>query len=778
MDRKAILSSIFALILFLGLFSPLSFASEIEEPSASDYSSLTEDLTPPPPPTEETYPFEKETKETTPKSTDYWDYFNKEKEKEKSGIMGNQYFSDFRAGIPDWKVGPSSLLLLEGLSGISDHAGEDTKKDNVDALMAALKVRAEEDHVDYLSSLKNGGQVYIFTYDNGKGPAFSLDNNKSNSVNFWLSTLRPKVSSNKFLQISKYIQDQIKRNPHFQPVFMTDKILAEHFNTGEEFFEEIKFPDVLPSFSGQKKEDACLGVYYPPEKGEDAGEHMIQIEGVYATMLEITPVVPQGFSSLSASEKAEWKRTHQAEFSKPRLTTLGKVVEKAKASGILTAIKESGPEQSKSLMEQLKNTADVAINSSDGDEGFLELSPENQKGLARGGVFTVTRLVKRIRITYDGDKVVTRTFACQPVFSHYIVDSEVLEACKDREPPQTLANRCFHKKYRPVYRAEKSEPNINTEDKRVEDEFMSKDPYAYKLTVSASQNWEPESSYQIISVRCNKAETKSRIEYAEGQVLQDGEFITVGVSQIVKGEFANFFNDIPVSFIYSNKDCKEHMTCTTNPRQALKDSDGDSNIQDLHATDGAYGASLSGINSNKFQLKKDKKARVLRLDVPVPASIGNFDELVLPVRVAATGIARRPLDSSQGDGFAFLDGDKEPIFKSSLISEILLDGEANRFYVGHTGGGEVAENYKFEFKYYTFPEIIAKIPLKFTGDGIIETKNVSESILMSCPVVFSEKTNRGIFIENTVKEELPPATGFKNDAEREQLTITYSDVLK
>lgn len=696
--------------------------------------------------------------------------------KSKSKFVGEDYMDFFAAGVPDWKVGPSSLLLLSGLGAIADGARDKTSEYTTDKMMDMLKNKAKEDGIDYLSSLTNGGMAYVFTWDNGDGPEFSLDNTARTSDNFWLDTLRPKVDDRKFLQIKQYIKEQVEKNPNFAPVFITDKILADYFHTGEMFEDDmLKIPEVVDPYYGQGPNDACLGVYYPPSDWQQKGDKMLEISGVYATMMIVSPVVPDGFDTLSQSQQEEWLRTHHPQSGEPRLTDLGLAIQKSSKEGTFRAIQESGPEQGRKLFTSLSNAISQKLIGEDYLDGMIELTPENRKGFARGGAFTVTRLVKRVSITYDSSKRTRENYGCQEQFSHYI-EFKRLETCRDNEKPDTLANKCYHTKYRPVYVPKKvvtfkdDEPNPPS----VVDPNNVASPYADNLKITVSDDWVPDQSFQVIAVRCNSTALKNRLKDVGGEILQDERLVTVGKSQVVENDYAKFFNDLPMSFYYSGEECKKSMTCSTHPRQALKNSDAKQNQQSKNMIKEDYGAQLNYRSSNRFNLKKNGQEWEVRVDIPTIAPKGQFPELLLPDTVFSTVVVKRP-DNYMSDGFLFQNKHRENLFETS--NQAVLEGEVNRFYVRNEGTSDEAETHKFMLRYDYIPIIVAQIPIKMTGTDIIETAAQEETIFMSCPVVFSETDNRGILIHNEPKQEIPKATGFVDSATRQHLTITYTEEL-
>lgn len=182
----------------------------------------------------------------------------------------------------------------------------------------------------------------------------------------------------------------------------------------------------------------------------------------YSYRLVATPVKPKGYDSLTDEQKQAWLKTHQTQSTAPSLTAAGQYLTSFDKNTIQGAY--NSEEKWEDLMAKFND-----LNNKNTTSGQIKFSADNQKGIAKGAVYTVTTYVKKVRLQAS-------------VTDHTQVDT-VCEKTSD-----------FHSKW--------------VEHTKVLKELYS-DLNTNDVDVMADTGYYPKTSFQILSVLCNKKGAKT-----------------------------------------------------------------------------------------------------------------------------------------------------------------------------------------------------------------------------------------------------------------------------
>lgn len=182
----------------------------------------------------------------------------------------------------------------------------------------------------------------------------------------------------------------------------------------------------------------------------------------YSYRVVATPVKPKGYDSLTDVQKQAWLETHQTQSTAPSLTAAGQYLTSFDKNTIQGAY--DSKEKWDDLMKKFND-----LNNQNTTSGQIQFTANNQKGIANGAVYTVTTYVKKVRLQAS-------------VTDHTQVDT-VCEKTSD-----------FHSKW--------------VEHTKVLKELYS-DLNTNDVDVMADTGYYPKTSFQILSVLCNKEGAKT-----------------------------------------------------------------------------------------------------------------------------------------------------------------------------------------------------------------------------------------------------------------------------
>lgn len=182
----------------------------------------------------------------------------------------------------------------------------------------------------------------------------------------------------------------------------------------------------------------------------------------YSYRVVATPVKPKGYDSLTDKQKQAWLETHQTQSTAPSLTAAGQYLTSFDKNTIQGAY--DSKEKWDDLMKKFND-----LNNQNTTSGQIQFSENNKKGIANGAVYTVTTYVKKVRLQAS-------------VTDHTQVDT-VCEKTSD-----------FHSKW--------------VEHTKVLKELYS-DLNTNDVDVMADTGYYPKTSFQILSVLCNKKGAKT-----------------------------------------------------------------------------------------------------------------------------------------------------------------------------------------------------------------------------------------------------------------------------
>lgn len=182
----------------------------------------------------------------------------------------------------------------------------------------------------------------------------------------------------------------------------------------------------------------------------------------YSYRVVATPVKPKGYDSLTDEQKQAWLEKHQTQSTAPSLTAAGQYLTSFDKNTIQGAY--DSKEKWDDLMKKFND-----LNNKNTTSGQIQFTEKNKEGIANGAVYTVTTYVKKVRLQAS-------------VTDHTQVDT-VCEKTSD-----------FHSKW--------------VEHTKVLKELYS-DLNTNDVDVMADTGYYPKTSFQILSVLCNKEGAKT-----------------------------------------------------------------------------------------------------------------------------------------------------------------------------------------------------------------------------------------------------------------------------
>lgn len=360
----------------------------------------------------------------------------------------------------------------------------------------------------------------------------------------------------------------------------------------------------------------------------------------------------KGYIKSAQEQMAEWNSTHHEETLPkgwPVKTEYFKQLEKFDSQNLSNQIKRAGTiEVSKTKVDDAANKINKAlekdekhIKALDKSEDIIKLSESNQKGLARGGAFTVTKQIKEERTTL-----------------------------------QTQEERKFW-----IYCTESKDSNDNVYhhwNKRVTKKRIVKesDDFFYNHKSLTGGGYVPFQSYQIVNTLCSKKDLETIGKQAEAdygkdvklEKVQDTEYgllmkttptedWTETTLLTPKNMHARLFYDgkcydksrldpkdpSEVTEDPNNKETGK-LVCSSNPSKVSNTKDGANNKQDKNKPQTGKDKDLFGAqfkdeesdelkekNSGQFQFFRDNQLREIRTDVwSVAGKNGNKDIQLKP----------------------------------------------------------------------------------------------------------------------------------------------------
>lgn len=503
------------------------------------------------------------------------------------------------------------------------------------------------------------------------------------------------------------------------------------------------------------------GPKYKKTHTENAGSQ--KIEGVQAVFVRLTPVKPVGFSSLSAEQQAYWNKTHQPQMVGPELTPFGAYLQNN--SSLLASLKPVGNTGGlganstyRQRWESFASGAQAAINQGV-QELSLQMSPLNQEGFGRGGLFTFTELRKYVSITTHHKQDKYDEYGC--------VNQKYYQPYYDTIVKWEFWNGEWHQKHEQV----------------LVDHWVTKTTYKYiggnriidgqytedEVVVVTSLDYRPYLSYQELNVRCNKSAFDQLINAVGGTVQStgSGKGSSTAKSPTTNLGVATFYNSVDVDFFYKGTDCDDVFGCSSAPNPSAN-HDAKNNVQDTGHNNGTFGAQSDGKSSSKFTFFRDNVSREIRNDVWYLAPNNMTPEFKHDSNAPATAtfLALAKYGTPKDNLFALEDRSGNVIIDGYDINGSpygMFNNQQNRFLWRASWASEKDKPHALSIQYAYRPNVVnANLSsLSRSNVGLVNTEYVLD---MYCDVKFNT-TQPGVpQIKNQPKQETYyPKDIFTND---------------
>lgn len=460
--------------------------------------------------------------------------------------------------------------------------------------------------------------------------------------------------------------------------------------------------------------EVCGGIKYTPSEWEFLTKEEYKIEGVYAYKINVTPVTPINLSLMNESQIIEWRRTHRPQNSLTFLSEFGKELKKIQNEGLIEKIKNTKDSaEAIKMFEQMKERLENAKAQDDLKQEdrnvSINLSEENKKGLARGGVFTITQDMQYITINFGNKAKQRHHFTCVPVL--------------DRVEERSGQTRSI---YKPAKVIEKTEgPVVDPEESLIE------------ITAGS---WRPMFSYQIISARCSEF-LDTEVKRTNGEMFQVDPFVASGKSGIVEGKVADFYNHLSIRFFYSGDGCAVNLRAQSDrPREKI---------------------------SNRIKVFRDGQKHKIEFDPFRPIKKVESSFLNIPHNAIYSEVAKWNR-STPTELQLYADGSSILLTKERQQQ---MTGEKQGFEISSEWASEQNKPTKFMFLYDYLADTTMKVPASINGREIKSFDNEGATLVLSVPVSSESRQHETVNVLNLPKDLVPTTREFMNIAEDQHFTI-------
>lgn len=595
--------------------------------------------------------------------------------------------------------------------------------------------------------------------------------------------------------VIEFIEDKMANDPNFDWVLITETMIEQHLTEkyGEEEakkkMEELKKEKnkprnpggacparaIIHTVSGSPVGSGCAGITYPPGPWRTVGQVQGEsVTGVYSTKLTLTPVVPVDFATLTDKEKTEWRRTHHPQNTPVRITEFGEKAKMYDEQGTFNRIREMDNDAvveklSADMISELK-----VLSQKDYTDGWIRLTDANATGLARGGVFTSSRYIKYVTVTFFHNMRERAHFKCVPVqvgTSYEFGGSWTREVCDQYGEDEDGNHICVRPRTE-HHCKQIAHPVMGPSKVHSHTEGPVKDPAASRITLKFS-DWVVDKSHQVIGVRCNTTKILDLVSKIGGEVFQRSGYVVTAKSPTISGKEADFFNNLDVSFFYKGRECDENISCETAPAAAAARSDGKNNVQNRNTKDGTFGAQSDNTSADHFSYFRDNQENKIRVDIPAPVPEVDAQYWTDPEKVEQTVITRDLEGTPDDDDSKFLDlTTGNDIFRRNE-ERAIFEGEKNKFISKSQYASEKDKPQRFTFRYDYMPGITSIVPYGISGGGVEEFKPILENIYVKCEVYFNNTTVRKPIVHNDVEDVLHKDGVFNPQFGSTHLEIDY-----
>ena len=497
-------------------------------------------------------------------------------------------------------------------------------------------------------------------------------------------------------------------------------------------------PGLTPDPSGDvptTKEDIKVSNPCPvPETKTitESNPKAVSVTGVYATYTKIIANKPTGYLTMSSADKKLWDETHKDQIVEAELTELGKLLEKLGVN----MTKTSTPGIINISPEDWKNNKDaiIAAAKKPAPDMKVELSEENQKGFANGGLFTIVENEMKVTLTVSTETDKQTSYSCE-----YTGDKTLLGRYPKEEynkpAPQPGIEVIDGGTTWNVYKiAPKTTSTTSEVDTRITDVFVK------------PHTWETSKSYQLIGVRCNSLALKDALN--GGTILSDsvssGKMSIAAKSPVIDKAISTHFNGINnVAFYFDGKSC--NLQCSPDPG-TNSGNDSSNNVRNTKPAktpnENLYGAQSNDMVSSEFQYFRDNSPKEIRTDIWRILSPNVKEMKSVNNEANKTVFIADPKGTPKHKEYTVTakhSGKMLEIFNGEKLTPAWVGpGQINKINVKADWASDINFPHKLNLKYVYRPEIAAYTPITFSTDGII-LENGQENTLIDyvCDVNFN-----------------------------------------
>lgn len=488
----------------------------------------------------------------------------------------------------------------------------------------------------------------------------------------------------------------------------------------------------------------CSGSYEELTKDCSYDEHREKtntdtIEGVYATNTTLSPNTRVEYASYTAEKRKEWDNEHESQQTDPEKSKFGEWYD-ANINEI-DKLKHLKGEAYKQQLAKIKKGAEEAKKGDYIKHPTIKMSEKNQKGFAKGGVYTLSEGERTAKITVSTKTKETRRVTCK----------------QEKQPDGTWG------------------PEKKTYGPWKETDTLQDKPTTNQLT-----SMTPKRFWQLIHAICNEEGMNAVQGATQTTVISGGD----DISKTLQTKQYTTMSELPLSnpnnsngslsntahedFYDSKKGCpvppSYGLECVSDPNGTTYKSDkgtlAKQNVQDKGTqVNNKYGAQGTVINKNdkpeqmsgdEFTFFRNNKDNDIRLDVWYPKATGNrFDNkdtgtLYSEIHFDPNGtpIADDMVHAVYGK--AEFTGDDIKNGSGKLIQE----GEVNKLTVRGAWASDDDKKHKANASWIYQVNFKANIP---TDININQTGNSSQ---VAVPTKFGCKMNM-----NTTSSDTPYAIG-------------------
>lgn len=478
----------------------------------------------------------------------------------------------------------------------------------------------------------------------------------------------------------------------------------------------------------------------------------INVSGTYSVMLTLTPVKPIGFEKLDQKQKDEWYATHQTQQIGPYLTPYGQFL--SDHMGEIQALQGQPDSAWQSMQSQIEATIAQPYNLE-----TLTLNDANQKGIQRGGAYTITEYTKTVSLNVQKQTEQYDTYGC---------DTETYTTWDYERDPETG----YYKKDKDTgqYKI------IDVEKTRTRYSYRGRitgETYITNIT-NSGLSWDaggypPSNSFQIVTVRCNASELAKLIA-ATGSTSYSGNTTASSSAQSpkVSGSIATFYNHLTVEFFYEGKDCEHNMSCQLEVRVITnKPNDPSYKPESGDVGESPFGAESKGVRSDHFTFFRDNVENLITNDVWAPNISKMYQDFVVKEATPnATYLTLSKEGTPRGEMFniedvhnnVVIDGNKFP-----TINYYVAKQKENQFNWKASWSTDQDYPHKANIKYGYRLHVVTTVPT-LNASGIVGTSTKSDEFIdVFCGMLIDKRQPNKPTVYNKPDEyDYKPFTEFDN----------------